>query len=196
MSLYFNPRSLAGATENRSFCLILNTYFNPRSLAGATNICFNPSESTIISIHAPSRERPCDRQKETSQNKISIHAPSRERRDHAQHRQRFVYFNPRSLAGATSGGILLCRLFQFQSTLPRGSDPLTLCTTSVGCDFNPRSLAGATRVEQATSVAAVISIHAPSRERQRCYHDWTHQFFISIHAPSRERQYCFKWRSR
>lgn len=33
-----------------------------------------------------------------------------------------MYFNPRSLTGATGGGIVAQLLEQFQSTLPRGSD--------------------------------------------------------------------------
>ena len=34
--LYFNPRSLAGATLPLALNLSNHTYFNPRSLAGAT----------------------------------------------------------------------------------------------------------------------------------------------------------------
>ena len=77
--IYFNPRSLAGATHLFSFSFFCHFYFNPRSLAGATCIddsCFwkccnfNPrslagatfipkdlDSVTNISIHAPSRER-------------------------------------------------------------------------------------------------------------------------------------------
>ena len=57
-------------------------------------------------------------------------------------------------------------------------------------DFNPRSLAGATRVRQLHHGPALISIHAPSRERHG--HSWRCRMFhrISIHAPSRERHRC------
>ena len=76
----FNPRSLAGATHSKNFTVLLRLrfqstlprgsdkvsrigqmvrmYFNPRSLAGAT---FGPTMGLldpVISIHAPSRERP------------------------------------------------------------------------------------------------------------------------------------------
>ena len=121
--------------------------FNPRSLAGATIYTHYTSVTPIyISIHAPSRER----QGGTGATSAAD-----------------ANFNPRSLAGATHS--LLVRLLQvlrFQSTLPRGSDPLRchihvlsspfqstlprgsdLCTIrkeSGTGNFNPRSLAGAT----------------------------------------------------
>ena len=76
--LYFNPRSLAGATfifwrivlqiiisihapsRERQYVVRLigiMLYFNPRSLAGATFIFWRIVLQIIISIHAPSRER-------------------------------------------------------------------------------------------------------------------------------------------
>ena len=102
------------------------------------------------------------------QNWISIHAPSRERL--------FLLwpvigqpsnFNPRSLAGAT----LLVKmpnlpLKLFQSTLPRGSDDVTPFRFALGVNFNPRSLAGATITTMPMPKQILISIHAPSRERQ------------------------------
>ena len=54
-----------------------------------------------------------------------------------------MYFNPRSLTGATGGGIVAQLLEQFQSTLPRGSDA----------------------DEHLLQAVLRISIHAPSRER-------------------------------
>ena len=54
---YFNPRSLTGATlaisQPRAGCWD----FNPRSLTGATNLKINLEVTTLISIHAPLRER-------------------------------------------------------------------------------------------------------------------------------------------
>ena len=144
-TLNFNPRSLAGATISLT-CAVVNTLdFNPRSLAGATNGQQLPYRYSLISIHAPSRER----------------------RYVLAYFCIFRYFNPRSLAGATLClGLYLrskknisihapsrerleftrcigipCR---FQSTLPRGSDP------------------GAVN----RGYGVTISIHAPSRERQ------------------------------
>ena len=161
---------------------------------------------------------------------ISIHAPSRERLTSlswAGETRRFQstlprgsdvaaspspptspYFNPRSLAGATSQreGDYYCELFQ--STLPRGSDAFNIITSPSFGYFNPRSLAGATRDNPKPKSTQHISIHAPSRERQRILDvaKPAEQFqstlprgsdlvqppsfcviSISIHAPSRER---------
>ena len=125
-----------------------------------------------ISIHAPSRERrtttginlvislfqstlprgsditPFFRNVPSCQ--ISIHAPSRERRQGDRVIILHKYFNPRSLAGATSFPILASRFRRH---------------------FNPRSLAGATKPIVGTNVVTGISIHAPSRER---HHDAYH----------------------
>ena len=54
----------------------------------------------------------------------------------------------------------------FQSTLPRGSDSHVQWFALCAPDFNPRSLAGATATVAAWRAALLISIHAPSRERQ------------------------------
>ena len=53
-------------------------------------------------------------------------------------------FNPRSLAGATLIFIMLLCEPRFQSTLPRGSDIIRRSSELIGNNFNPRSLAGAT----------------------------------------------------
>ena len=58
-------------------------------------------------------------------------------------------------------------------------------------NFNPRSLTGATNAVGQIVVKAVISIHAPSRERRDTY-SITIDGVISIHAPSRERR---RWQS-
>ena len=142
-------------------------YFNPRSLAGATLSDYDIFSTPLISIHAPSRERPKYIMDRSHYNYISIHAPSRERLPtikrlcigrtisiHAPSRERLEslsklinsdYFNPRSLAGATMSRRNIGYASQkFQSTLPRGSDNELF-------------------VLQARSEC--ISIHAPSRER-------------------------------
>ena len=54
-------------------------YFNPRSLTGATYGYNTVGAVTFISIHAPSRERPQSPTLLLSTATISIHAPSRER---------------------------------------------------------------------------------------------------------------------
>ena len=76
---------------------------------------------------------------------ISIHAPSRERRLSPAKVRRCAVFNPRSLTGATRGVIFASsNTALFQSTLPHGSDFLSINCYSVYSNFNPRSLAGAT----------------------------------------------------
>ena len=98
------------------------SYFNPRSLAGATQLRFQQIRLIFISIHAPSRERLLSVEAVTQTIlfqstlprgsdlasfvlrhgvSISIHAPSRERHISALHQRHII---------------------GFQSTLPRGSD--------------------------------------------------------------------------
>ena len=143
-------------------------YFNPRSLAGATNFKQVSSSKRDISIHAPSRERPActsaalvNREKFQStlprgsdlffcvsyiiKTLISIHAPSRERPVSTRFRRPIALFQSTLPRGSdrrivTSG---IC-ITAFQSTLPRGSD---LCISKYKCWI------------------VRISIHAPSRER-------------------------------
>ena len=120
------------------------------------------------------------------------------------------YFNPRSLAGATTlRGRRLINHNLFQSTLPRGSDRRLRSPYSPQHNFNPRSLAGATGEAAKERYEGIISIHAPSRERRynhmaKAAPAWEFQstlprgsdalltafllsISISIHAPSRER---------
>ena len=97
-----------------------------------------------ISIHAPSRERLVSGYIRRRDALISIHAPSRERRsaptfaistlafqstlphgsDIALISQLSfsLYFNPRSLTGATVQNKVIYNALLFQSTLPHGSD--------------------------------------------------------------------------
>ena len=144
--LYFNPRSLTGATnafkikfnieqisihaplrerpatEEKSYSRFLD--FNPRSLTGATAFYFVlPYLAKQISIHAPLRERPTLVSWLLYAADISIHAPLRERPYHS---------------------LEMSHHARFQSTLPYGSD-LT--------EIVARALSGK------------ISIHAPLRER-------------------------------
>ena len=142
-------------------------HFNPRSLAGATDDHIRWSPVTGISIHAPSRERRHDiftshrycsnfnprslagatalgilleRMREyfnprslagaTSDGSpaddaqgISIHAPSRERRPGAPHSIVPLPFQSTLPRGSDLRSLhLLIRHLLFQSTLPRGSD--------------------------------------------------------------------------
>ena len=103
--LHFNPRSLAGATLSSYLIIPTLPYFNPRSLAGATVWNDKRLDSTRISIHAPSRERPiCG----------SPFSPT-------------ILFQSTLPRGSDSlPGMLLNIALKFQSTLPRGSDKTTL----------------------------------------------------------------------
>ena len=77
---------------------------------------------------------------------ISIHAPSRERLQSQDVAERAIA--------------------AFQSTLPRGSDRWLRYRARPRWYFNPRSLAGATADSFQRVLNFLISIHAPSRERQ------------------------------
>ena len=205
----FNPRSLAGATEQSSSISQLRQIsihapsrerlpadnscgwscgnFNPRSLAGAT--ARNDVFRRICRFQSTLPRGSDAKNDATNENLIiSIHAPSRERLSASSSAFGLSNFNPRSLAGAT-----LARVTAFRPAR----------------NFNPRSLAGATERNAAKDPGMAISIHAPSRERPfslaklhtatifqstlprgsdtitsgaRCP---AHN--ISIHAPSRER---------
>ena len=142
---YFNPRSLAGATRNDIRRNVLDSHFNPRSLTGTT---YKPSAKLSSAIYFNPRSLTGATRigRSTGEfSKISIHAPLRERLRATLQSAFYQNFNPRSLAGAT------CSLTSaglpppaFQSTLPHGSDGK-----------------GAPKTQD-----AMISIHAPSRERQ------------------------------
>ena len=147
---------------------------------------------------------------------ISIHAPSRERPPPKCSRLPAEYFNPRSLTGATAKQLYQRSIqVKFQSTLPHGSDKGVFLQKLIFLYFNPRSLTGATTfyiswirtltIFQSTLPhgsdyenldlydTPEISIHAPSRERQHLQLDARAQVAISIHAPSRERRSCVIW---
>ena len=97
----FNPRSLTGATHDCICRYETYQYFNPRSLTGATFMVSYFSYSSLISIHAPLRERLSVSYRSLKFIDISIHAPLRER-----------------LCPANLWNMLKI----FQSTLPYGSD--------------------------------------------------------------------------
>ena len=99
--MYFNPRSLAGATVGDTVVGNITTKFQS-TLPRGSDINFEKYINAVdISIHAPSRERLIMNKKEKIKLIISIHAPSRERHIITTH---------------------LILMILFQSTLPRGSD--------------------------------------------------------------------------
>ena len=162
---------------------------------------------------------------------ISIHAPSRERPGYGRTGFCISDFNPRSLTGATAclpiitltslyfnprsltGATLLYWFRRFLGFIsihaPSRERPqfCNLCKQILAY-FNPRSLTGATIIKNALNDFINISIHAPSRERQPFqasnifatvfqstlphgsdYITTKKVYYsnISIHAPSRER---------
>ena len=144
-------------------------YFNPRSLAGATPYNNDFDTAIFISIHAPSRERLKRYDQIKRLERISIHAPSRERparygngclsltfqstlprgSDTSGAVGSFAasYFNPRSLAGATDKRVTVLRQPVISIHAPsreRRRFRRILCTCYG--NFNPRSLAGATLI--------------------------------------------------
>ena len=129
---------------------------------------------TLISIHAPSRERPCAQQGTFRDRRISIHAPSRER----------LHTVPP----------LPVPFSKFQSTLPHGSDVHLLNSRSITATISihaPSRERQPRRNGRSTSLG--ISIHAPSRERPCINTNRNYIGFISIHAPSRERPYFWRF---
>ena len=99
-----------------------------------------------ISIHAPSRERPSINADTATPTSISIHAPSRERRaDPVSLLTVDLYFNPRSLAGATLFFSLTALTFgNFNPRSLAGATRAFYSQVALYGNFNPRSLAGAT----------------------------------------------------
>ena len=75
------------------------------------------------------------------------------------------YFNPRPLAGATTGTKPPCWNLPFQSTPPCGGDNIPTAGSCERRYFNPRPLAGATCRKQRAGICKSISIHAPLRGR-------------------------------
>ena len=122
---------------------------------------------------------------------ISIHAPLRERPSSQSSLWGQIYFNPRSLAGATEMHKAAREVIKFQFTLPCGSDALQVFSTAL---------------------SVVISIHAPLRERpartgtaggivkfqstlpygsdDTAMKKIAVMMRISIHAPLRERRFA------
>ena len=126
---------------------IWKNYFTPHSHEGATEDLNNEQHSILISIHTPTRER---------------RFICRTGRD-------CIYFNPHSHEGATIVTETASKTTQFQSTLPRGSDDIRPVKTLSYNNFNPHSHEGATLQPSIQDRCYSISIHTPTRERQKLY---------------------------
>ena len=118
---HFNPRSLAGATT--SIKHLMSTQRFQSTLPRGSDI-FSVEGAYIMVEFQSTLPRGSDvaEEKRLHETIISIHAPSRERPLRLALWSLPYYFNPRSLAGATPFAELKTADFQFQSTLPRGSD--------------------------------------------------------------------------
>ena len=203
---YFNPRSLAGATQIKLQYKLQYKYFNPRSLAGATLISLINIWLLTISIHAPSRERQplnhfkllaiafqstlprgSDRIMSTLFLRFFEFQSTLPRGSDVFIMFSSLYsknFNPRSLAGATSPLWSVYRLpFNFNPRSLAGATifPYTLIIFCI--DFNPRSLAGATKEICDKVGLYCISIHAPSRERPPYMHGYMHVCIFQSTLP-------------
>ena len=97
-------------------------------------------------------------------------------------------FNPRSLTGATHVAANdLAVMCKFQSTLPYGSDWNCFAFRGYISQFQSTLPYGSDCADVRRERPAVISIHAPLRERQKTTANDHDAANISIHAPLRER---------
>ena len=166
----FNSRSLAGATPDgyatpdkslfqstlprgsdhslHIFVTIADEFQStlPRGSDAAVIDCKRLEAKISISIHAPSRERHYHEDFVLMYLGISIHAPSRERQPAAAVLTDLPAISIHAPSRERRNMVILlyCRII-FQSTLPRGSDPMIFTYT----------------------FCILISIHAPSRERRQ-----------------------------
>ena len=160
--------------------------FNPRSLAGATDDAMAEIKSIDISIHAPSRERPDTEDMRKIIIVISIHAPSRERLGQYPQEDKLYNFNPRSLAGATRRPNAADCQQNISIHAPSRERPILPVLTLSYKHFNPRSLAGATASTKVTEWRNLFQSTLP-RGSDSYYLEYVGRCNISIHAPSRER---------
>ena len=153
--------------------------------------CYHPLQAwqSKISIHAPSRERPSATSITINQFRISIHAPSRERLSGRYYFGLYQHFNPRSLAGATLFPHPRRKFAIFQSTLPRGSDFLAHHLRNLLMLFQSTLPRGS----DSTDIHLVkLQVFQSTLPRGSDYHYTIAApvtITISIHAPSRERQH-------
>ena len=122
--VYFNPRSLTGAT-GLSRLTITTSAFQSTLPYGSDLKLITSTAQEKISIHAPLRERPLIKPIIQPCSVFQSTLPYGSDIANVLKPRRKSYFNPRSLTGATLQQSLLvpCRV-KFQSTLPYGSDVL------------------------------------------------------------------------
>ena len=208
--VYFNPRSLTGATLSGKRSTSSQSNFNPRSLTGATflrhiiysKIIFQstlPHGSDIrtcywqhrlwISIHAPSRERRVLDNAGFNHQPISIHAPSRERHSACSAACSYSIFQSTLPHGSDlASGFSPFSDSIFQSTLPHGSDQRLRSRFACTMKFQSTLPHGSDHNE-------FLSVHILQHFNPRSLTGATIARIvvaaithISIHAPSRERR--------
>ena len=162
--LYFNPRSLAGATL-APLIVTKPNLFQSTLPCGSDGQHIDNERKRLISIHAPLRERlimrifllcilvfqstlPCG----SDYNKVSFF-------NHLKN------FNPRSLAGATRKAQFSSAIVTFQSTLPCGSDAWKWSNSNLSGTFQSTLPCGSDTARYILKKTTGISIHAPLRER-------------------------------
>ena len=120
--------------------------------------------SVNISIHAPTRGATIDFLSYLLK-KYDFNPRSHERSDQGDTSKTFgVYISIHApTRGATHFGKTACRLFRFQSTLPREERRLPSTYPPALCHFNPRSHERSDNVTLDTVLKFCISIHAPTR---------------------------------
>ena len=121
-------------------------YFNPRSLAGAT---YNGKECflvTVISIHAPSRERlKMAGLRITAQKNFNPRSLAGATLTAVSPPTVHANFNPRSLAGATISYVFAMYRQKISIHAPSRERRCAISASTMRVlNFNPRSLAGAT----------------------------------------------------
>ena len=185
-------------------------HFNPRSLAGATDDHIRWSPVTGISIHAPSRERRCWRYERTYTAEFQSTLP-RGSDSLLWLRQAYASnFNPRSLAGATGlhSGEYVVEDISIHAPSRERLDFYWPSFAHLGISIHApsrerlvsyRDLSGKSLISihapsrerpgigTCSGAGGGISIHAPSRERPAINNNIRRRTHISIHAPSRER---------
>ena len=134
-----------GSDGNFSLAIRISFYFNPRSLAGATQETYNEA----VSAYEFQSTLPCGSDLAgnicNKYGDISIHAPLRERPNLTRISLRLLSFQSTLPCGSDNSAFrVIIWSGTFQSTLPCGSDRYVLAYICVFRYFNPRSLAGAT----------------------------------------------------
>ena len=185
---YFNPRSHKGSDKDRAVwpgCRLISIHAPTR---GATVDVSMFSLMDTFQSTLPQGERPGLTQRRLPQPQISIHAPTRGATSIRFKKFVFIFnFNPRSHKGSDDVGKLQGRRdVDFNPRSHKGSDRCGKAPRSARCGFQSTLPQGERPISLCSSVRPVnISIHAPTRGATSQLVT-VHEFCpISIHAPTR-----------